>query len=143
MPQYHSHDNPIYGHVKILPLPFWRKIYKRPYWVGDKVKFEVILERIPPESYYVPVIYERFKDEERILMNIKEERFPVEGNTIPLAGDVVYSIGYSQVDQWNSVIFTATVKNHDTEYFERLSLVLAALVTLSCTIIAWLLTKIP
>ena len=132
MPQYHNNE-----YLKVKPVSLWRKVFKRwPYFVGDRVKFE-LMRTSPPSRYTVIEVRERFGQQEGILMSIRIPLTVVVGSVIPHECDVVYSVGYSSGE--TAVIFTAKVLNHDTVFFQWFWFILGALVTFVGIVLAWVL----
>jgi len=139
MPQYHNYDeNKV--EITIKPLPYWRKIIRLPYFVGDRVRFKLKIvnkNAFSQQKYWY--VFESFGSQEKDLMSAKKGETIVEGNVINSEGDVSYSIGDFHEKKRRNTVFTARVINRDTIFFQAVWFIIGATVTLASVILAWIL----
>jgi hypothetical protein len=132
MPQYYQHLN-----VKISPLPVARKIFKWfPYFVGQKVSFEVSVENPPEGEYAHWNIIETIGGKASLKNEIGKEKIIFIGSLINAEGDIEYSIGSMYHTEGRQTIFTAKALNFDSIFFAVVGAIFGAVLALLAAIAA-------
>jgi hypothetical protein len=140
MPQYHSSHTDQTGQIKITPFPWWRRLFPWiPYFVGDRVIFQVEIERLDARF----VFYEKFGDqiyEKFQFISGKKLR----GSTIPRECDVEYVVApynAKELTATNSVlVMSANVINKDRWALGCAGLLIGGIITFIVTIAAGIVT---
>ena len=135
MPQYYSHLNQgKVGNIKVTPLSLWRRIFRWwPYFVGDRVRFELEVVNPPDHPYTLWRVFERFGNQAGIIQTVKKGKQQVIGGIINSEGDIEYSIGslHSVPGTDRFTVFTAQVINKDRWVLGCVGVVIGAIVTIA------------
>jgi hypothetical protein len=77
MPQYYNHFNHTrVGNIKVNPLPRWRRIFRWwPYFVGDRVMFEIQVDEPPENPYTQWMVFERFGSEIAQIRSVRAKAY--------------------------------------------------------------------
>lgn len=152
MPQYYNETYFNEVNVKTRPSNFIRRILRGwQYYVGQRVYFHIEVKKARKDvdlSGYTIVEKLPGMDKPRIVVALtdtsKFSKHITNVGIIGVEGNVEYKIcGRSGYFPEGGYIFTSNVINRDRFFHQWFWIFIGALITLSCTVLAWLLNLIP